>query len=75
MIECDRGGNAVFSVAEMHHIFPQEHPDERLIVDCQRCSSHRIIEESAQGKVNHQQVSSHCSPHQQQGEGKNDATG
>ncbi len=75
MIECDRCGNWVFSVAEMHLIFPQEHPDERLIVECQRCYYHRIIEEIAQGKVNHQQVSYHYSPHQQQGEGKNDATG
>jgi hypothetical protein len=75
MIECDRCGNGVFSVAEIHLIFPQEHPDQGLIVECQNCFYDRIIEQIAQGKVDHQQVSFHSSPSQHQGEEKNDAPG
>ncbi len=75
MIECDRCGNGVFSVAEIHLIFPQEHPDERLIVECRNCFYDRIVEQIAQGEVDHQQVSFHYSPSQHQGEEKNDAPG
>ena len=66
MIECTKCGNWIFSVAEMHLSFPQEHPDQGHMVECQRCYSQRIIKKSTQGKVDHQQVSS-PSPHQQQG--------
>ena len=66
MIECTRCGNGVFSVTEMHLTFPQEHAGQGLMVGCQHCYSQRLIEESAQGNVDHQHVRYHC-PHQQQG--------
>ncbi len=55
MIEYTRWGNGIFSVAEMHLSFPQEQPDQGLMVECQRCYSQRIIKEREQGRVDQQQ--------------------
>jgi hypothetical protein len=51
MIECTRCGNGASSVAEIHLMLPQEHPDQGLMVKCHRCYYQRLIEEIAQGNV------------------------